>query len=119
MRRIIDAHATCDTRVRHGQMPTRSGAALGLRTGDEGGAFVPARDHCDLSVVPEPHRSRNVVRATSPTTTITTRSTTGDSRRPTVAPSWPPMIEPAAIRATTVQSTSATNTKITPATPFT
>jgi hypothetical protein len=48
-----------------------------------------------------------------------TRSASGESRRPTVAPSWPPITEPTAISATTVQSTWATTMKITPAMPLT
>ena len=47
--------------------------------------------------------------ATTPTTTMTARSTRGGSRRPTVAPSWPPMTEPTAISPATGQSTCATN----------
>ena len=36
---------------------------------------------------------------------MTARSTLGGSRRPTVAPSWPPMVEPIAISSATPQST--------------
>ena len=39
-------------------------------------------------------QSDRLTRAATPTTTITTRSTSGGSRRPTVAPIWPPITEP-------------------------
>ena len=53
--------------------------------------------------------------ATTPTTTITPRSTAGGSRRPTVAPIWPPTTDPTAISAAARQSTSETNRKTTAA----
>lgn len=53
----------------------------------------------------------NVATAMMPTTTIRPRSTFGGSRRPTVAPIWPPTTEPTAIRPATAQLTP-------PAAPF-
>ena len=68
---------------------------------------------------PAAQPSRNDTRAATPTTTMTTRSTAAGSRRPTVAPIWPPTTDPTAIRATTSQSTSATAMNSRPATALT
>jgi hypothetical protein len=57
--------------------------------------------------------------ANTPTATITTRSASGGSLRPTRAPIWPPMVEPIAMRTAARQSTCATNRKSTAATPLT
>ena len=55
-----------------------------------GGAADPRRP---------PQPSRNDPSATTPTITMTTRSTGAGSRRPTVAPSWAPITEPTPISA--------------------
>ena len=56
-------------------------------------------------------RSSSWTIARMPTATMIRRSAVGGSRRPTMAPNWPPSAEPTAIRRTAVQSKSATKRK--------
>ena len=61
------------------------------------------------AIAAQPATSRTI--AVAPTTTISARSAAGESRRPYLAPSWPPTIEPAAISTAGAQATCATSAK--------
>ena len=83
------------------------GAEEGGHHDGAGGRRSRRRAACSASPTDHARRQKgktNVVTATTPTTTITPRSTLGGSLRPTVAPSWPPTTEPMAISPAAAQS---------------